>query len=116
MQSAFALKPQDYGKYGNIINHTLRSERNPHQMELVGGGNDASDDVDVRHFRARELESAMAHMTTIAIAAVAIVLVLGLANMARGTNANLSQRLMRWRVGLQFTAIVIIMVVLLLRG
>jgi hypothetical protein len=45
----------------------------------------------------------------IAIAAVAIVLLLGLINMMRGGSANLSQRLMRLRVLLQFIAIVIIM-------
>ena len=43
----------------------------------------------------------------IALAAVFIVLVLGLFNMMRGGNSNRSQRLMRWRVGLQFVAIVV---------
>jgi hypothetical protein len=37
------------------------------------------------------------------------VLLIGLWNLMRGKNANLSQKLMRWRVGLQFVAIVIIM-------
>jgi len=45
----------------------------------------------------------------IAIAAVAVVLLLGLINMMRGGSANLSQRLMRLRVLLQFIAIIIIM-------
>jgi hypothetical protein len=45
----------------------------------------------------------------IAVGAVAVVLLLGLANMLRGGSPNLSQKLMRWRVGLQFLAIVIIM-------
>ena len=45
----------------------------------------------------------------VAIGAVAIVLVLGLANMLRGGSPNTSQTLMRWRVVLQFIAIVIIM-------
>ena len=45
----------------------------------------------------------------IAIGMVAVVLLLGLANMLRGGSPNTSQRLMRWRVGLQFVAIVIIM-------
>ena len=45
----------------------------------------------------------------VAIRAVAIVLVLGLANMLRGGSPNTSQKLMRWRVVLQFIAIVIIM-------
>jgi hypothetical protein len=44
-----------------------------------------------------------------AIGAVAIVLLLGLYNMLRGGSPNLSQTLMRWRVILQFVAIVIIM-------
>ncbi|GEP00277.1 twin transmembrane helix small protein [Methylobacterium haplocladii] len=44
--------------------------------------------------------------------AVAAVLLLGLANMMRGGSANLSQRLMRLRVLLQFLAIVVIMGVL----
>jgi hypothetical protein len=50
------------------------------------------------------------HLTTVAAVAVLIVLVLGLANMLRGKSPNLSQRLMRWRVGLQFLAIIIIMI------
>ena len=44
-----------------------------------------------------------------AVGAVAVVLVLGLVNMMRGGSPNLSQRLMRMRVLLQFVAIVIIM-------
>jgi hypothetical protein len=45
----------------------------------------------------------------IAIGAVALVLLLGLANMMRGGSPNRSQRLMRLRVLLQFIALVIIM-------
>jgi hypothetical protein len=45
----------------------------------------------------------------IAVGAVALVLLLGLINMMRGGSANLSQRLMRLRVLLQFIAIIIIM-------
>jgi hypothetical protein len=48
------------------------------------------------------------HATTIAVAAVFVVLLLGLWTMARGKSPNLSQKLMRWRVGLQFLAILII--------
>jgi uncharacterized membrane-anchored protein YitT (DUF2179 family) len=51
----------------------------------------------------------------VALAAVALVLLLGLANMLRGGAANTSQVLMRWRVGLQFAAIVLIVIVLLSR-
>ncbi len=45
----------------------------------------------------------------IAVGAVAVVLVLGLWNMMRGGSANTSQKLMRWRVILQFIAVCIIM-------
>ena len=45
----------------------------------------------------------------IAVAAVAVVLLLGLVNMMRGGSPNRSQRLMRLRVLLQFVAIVITM-------
>jgi Hypoxia induced protein conserved region len=45
----------------------------------------------------------------IAVAAVALVLLLGLLNMMRGGSPNTSQKLMRLRVLLQFVAIVIIM-------
>jgi hypoxia induced protein len=50
------------------------------------------------------------YIVPVAIGAVAIVLVLGLFNMLRGGSPNLSQTLMRWRVALQFVAIVIIMI------
>lgn len=52
------------------------------------------------------------HLTTLAVVAVAVVLLAGLWNMMRGSNPNLSQKLMRWRVGLQFAAIVIVMLFL----
>jgi hypothetical protein len=45
----------------------------------------------------------------VAIAAVALVLLLGLLNMMRGGAANTSQKLMRLRVLLQFVAIIVIM-------
>ena len=44
-----------------------------------------------------------------AVIAVAIVLLLGLANMMRGGSPNGSQKLMRLRVLLQFVAIIVIM-------
>jgi hypothetical protein len=47
----------------------------------------------------------------VALAAVAFVLLLGLLNMMRGGSASRSQNLMRWRVLLQFVAIVIIVIV-----
>lgn len=55
-------------------------------------------------------------LAPIAVGAVAIVLLLGMVNMVRGGSANTSQYLMRWRVGLQFLAILVIMGVLWWRG
>jgi hypothetical protein len=52
----------------------------------------------------------------IAVAAVALVLVMGLVNMMRGGSPNLSQRLMRMRVLLQFVAICITMFALWIMG
>ncbi len=55
----------------------------------------------------------MSHVAVpIAIGAVAIVLLLGLANMMRGGSGNTSQKLMRLRVLLQFIAIIVIMATL----
>lgn len=45
----------------------------------------------------------------IALAAVLVVLLMGLFNMMRGGAKSTSQKLMRWRVGLQFLAIIIMM-------
>jgi hypothetical protein len=49
------------------------------------------------------------YLVPIAIAAVGIVLLLGLVNMMRGGSPNRSQKLMRLRVLLQFVAIIVIM-------
>ena len=54
-------------------------------------------------------------LVPIAMAAVAIVLAFGLVNTMRGGSANTSQLLMRWRVGLQFLALVLVLVVFWLR-
>jgi uncharacterized membrane-anchored protein len=45
----------------------------------------------------------------IAVGAVALVLLLGLFNMMRGGSPDRSQKLMRWRVVLQFVAIILTM-------
>lgn len=52
----------------------------------------------------------------IAIAAVAVVLVLGLVNMMRGGSPDRSQKLMRMRVLLQFIAIIVIMATIWMMG
>ena len=43
------------------------------------------------------------------LVAVSLVLLAGLANMLRNGSPNTSQRLMRWRVGLQLLTIIIVM-------
>lgn len=40
---------------------------------------------------------------------VFLVLIAGLLNMLRSNSSNMSQTFMRWRVGLQFVAIVLVM-------
>jgi peptidoglycan biosynthesis protein MviN/MurJ (putative lipid II flippase) len=47
-------------------------------------------------------------LATVVVIAVFVVLLLGLRTMVKGNNSELSQKLMRWRVGLQFLAILII--------
>ena len=49
------------------------------------------------------------YVVPLAVGAVAVVLIFGLYNMLRGGSPNLSQKLMRWRVVLQFIAVIIIM-------
>ncbi len=53
------------------------------------------------------MSNVLEYITPVAVIAVAVVLVLGLVNMMRGGSPNRSQMLMRWRVILQFAAVVI---------
>jgi hypothetical protein len=69
-----------------------------------------------RPYKASMSVSTTNYIVLAATISVALVLFLGLFNMMRGGSANVSQMLMRWRVGLQFVAIVIIMGVLWLRS
>jgi hypothetical protein len=62
------------------------------------------------------MDSLISALVPVAVAAVAIVLILGLLNMMRGGSPNASQTLMRTRVLLQFVAIIIIMGVLWYRA
>lgn len=48
-------------------------------------------------------------LITAALLAVLLVLLAGLWSMLRGSSPSLSQTLMRWRVALQFLAIVLMM-------
>ena len=56
------------------------------------------------------------YMVPIAIAAVSVVLVLGLFNMMRGGSPNTSQKLMRLRVLMQFIAVIVIMATIWIMG
>ena len=58
------------------------------------------------------MDETMRLLLPLLLVAVGLVLLLGLWNMLRGGNPGRSQTLMRWRVGLQFVAIVIVMAVL----
>jgi nitrogen fixation-related uncharacterized protein len=60
--------------------------------------------------------TALNYLVPVAVGAVFVVLLLGLWNMMRGGSANRSQMLMRWRVILQFVAIVIIMIAIWFAG
>jgi membrane-anchored protein YejM (alkaline phosphatase superfamily) len=63
----------------------------------------------LRKPQAPAMENTVRYLTMLAALAVFLVLLAGLWNMMRGTSPNLSQKLMRWRVGLQFLAILIAM-------
>jgi hydrogenase/urease accessory protein HupE len=54
----------------------------------------------------------MTYLPIFGVAAVAVILALGLWNMMRGGSASRSQNLMRWRVGLQFVAVIVLMAAL----
>jgi tellurite resistance protein TehA-like permease len=60
------------------------------------------------------MDTALRYLPVLALVAVLAVLLAGLWNMMRGTSPNLSQTLMRWRVGLQFLAIIIAMLLVYL--
>ena len=55
------------------------------------------------------MSTALMSLIPLALFGVVVVLGLGLWNMLRGGSANRSQKLMRWRVGLQFVAIIAVM-------
>lgn len=55
------------------------------------------------------MQVALYYLVTVASLAVLVVLCFGLYTMLAQKSPNLSQKLMRWRVGLQFLAILLIM-------
>jgi hypothetical protein len=52
----------------------------------------------------------------LALFAVALILLFGFINFARGGSPHLSQKLMRWRVMMQFVALVIVMLTIWMMG
>jgi hypothetical protein len=62
------------------------------------------------------MDAFVSALVPIAVAAVAVVLLIGLVNMMRGGSPSTSQTLMRTRVLLQLAAIVVIMGVLWYRA
>lgn len=62
------------------------------------------------------MENLVDYLVPVALLAVVIVLALGLFNMMKGGSANLSQKLMRWRVILQFLALVVVMFAIWLKS
>jgi hypothetical protein len=62
------------------------------------------------------MESIAKALVPIAVGVVAVILLLGLANMMRGGSSNRSQNLMRARVIAQFAAIIVMMTALWIMG
>lgn len=58
------------------------------------------------------MEQLFGYLGPVVMAAVVVVLGLGLFNMLRGGSGSRSQTLMRWRVGLQFVAVILLMLAL----
>lgn len=62
------------------------------------------------------MEHLFKYLAPITMAAVVVVLLLGLFNMLRDGPGSRSQNLMRWRVGLQFIAVILLMATLYFTG
>ena len=62
------------------------------------------------------MENFVDYLVPVALIAVLLVLGFGLFNMMRGGSPNLSQKLMRWRVMLQFLALVVVMLAIWLKS
>ncbi|MEO1718788.1 MAG: twin transmembrane helix small protein [Pseudomonadota bacterium] len=58
------------------------------------------------------MSSALTGLTVVGALVVLGVLVAGLWNLLRAGSSSVSQNLMRWRIGLQFGAIVVAMLIL----
>jgi hypothetical protein len=82
--------------------------------KAAGHASVARDPAAIHAKQAPAMITALDFLTKLAVVAVFVVLLAGVWNMMRGSNPNLSQKLMRWRVGLQFAAIMIAMILVYL--
>jgi NADH:ubiquinone oxidoreductase subunit H len=62
------------------------------------------------------MQALSSYLVPIAVGVVLVILLAGLWNMMRGGSPNTSQKLMRWRVLLQFVAVVVIMITIWAMG
>jgi hypothetical protein len=62
------------------------------------------------------MSSSLVYLVPVAVAAVIVVLGMGLWNMLRGGDPTRSQSLMRWRVLLQMVELAVIMLVIYMSG
>jgi hypothetical protein len=67
-------------------------------------------------YGSRMTDILMYALVPLALTAVAVILLFGFLNFARGGSPHTSQKLMRWRVLLQFVALVIIMITIWVMG
>jgi hypothetical protein len=84
-------------------------------MDFQGRIGTADDHADRRRSRSKQQETRVSEFlydaTPFMVGAVFIVLLFGLVNMMRGGSPNVSQKLMRLRVILQFLVIVVVVLV-----
>jgi NADH:ubiquinone oxidoreductase subunit H len=69
-----------------------------------------------KNVKREKIMAVVNYMIPLGLAAVTAVLLAGLLNMLRSGSASTSQKLMRWRVGLQFATVVLVMLGFYLSG
>jgi hypothetical protein len=70
----------------------------------------------LRWYWSRMADVLLYALVPLALVVVAVILLLGFLNFARGGSPQTSQKLMRWRVLMQFVALVIIMLTIWIMG
>src|SRR5262245_45668131 len=94
-----------------IVFARARCDETPYRLVVTTDGAPVT-----RSPREQSMSGFFYNLVPVAVGAVAVVLLLGLANMMRGGSPNTSQKLMRLRVLLQFVAIIVIMTTIWLMG